>query len=69
MALIHFEMEGMEADEKVSDDESISDDEEEPEIPDTLFDMEISEEETTITDDKGDIHTKDQVVPICLFRL
>jgi hypothetical protein len=49
-------MDEMEDDGKVSDKERVSIDDEEPEIPETLFDEEISEEETTITDDKGGIH-------------
>jgi hypothetical protein len=45
LALIHLEMEGMDED---ADSELEEMNEEIPEIPDTLFDTEISEEETEI---------------------
>jgi hypothetical protein len=51
MALVHVEMEDIEEDSNTSESS-----EEVPEIPDTLFETEISEEETEITDDKGNVH-------------
>jgi hypothetical protein len=52
MALVHVEMEDVEDENTASNDT----DEEVPEIPDTLFETEISEEETEIKDDKGNVH-------------
>jgi hypothetical protein len=45
----------------LSDNKKVSIDDEEAEIPDTLFNEEISEEETMIMDDKGGIH--EAIVP------